>query len=179
VAAFLKRSIAAAKLGSVGTLLAEFVPAKCTRSFTFHARFSGAVVFRTSRAEARFLRKRGQWLGSSFWFVRRGQRRLELHRGSLFFAQSCFDVTLGRLCCASGRADRRFRGGAGSAMNGRAELFDFFRQQIAMLARMNVQREGAITDALELLYMVPGLLKHRADLAVTPLDERDLVPGIL
>ena len=64
-------------------------------------------------------------------------------------------------------------------MNGRAELFDFFRQQIAMLARMNVQREGAITDALELLYMVPGLLKHRADLAVTPLDERDLVPGIL
>ncbi len=77
------------------------------------------------------------------------------------------------------RADRRFGSSAGSAVNGRAQLFDFFRQQVAVFARVNVQCEGAVADALELLHVVPGLLKHRADLAVAAFDQRDFIPGVV
>jgi hypothetical protein len=104
---------------------------------------------------------------------------LELRGRSRLFPQGCLDEVLALLCRVRDGPNGSFCRGAGSTLNGGAKLFDFFGQQIAVLAGMDIQRERAVAHALQLFHMVPGLLKHRANLAITAFDERDFVPGIL
>src|ERR1035438_4906314 len=42
----------------------------------------------------------------------------------------------------------------------------------------NIERERSIPDTLDLLHMVPDLLKHAPNLAIAAFDQGHLVPGI-
>jgi hypothetical protein len=101
---------------------------------------------------------------------------LELRR-SFIVPQLRVNVTL-RLVDRSGRPDRYFGGNASATVHRRPKLLHLFRQQVAMFPGMHVQRKRAVAHPLELLYVVTCLLKHRANLAITPFNQRDLVPRI-
>src|SRR5215470_9724027 len=61
---------------------------------------------------------------------------------------------------------------------GRAQAVDFLRREWPELSRRHVESEWTIFHALDFLHMMPDFLEHAANLAVSPLDQRDLVPGI-
>jgi hypothetical protein len=156
------------KFGLVRALLAKVISAKAAR----------ARPFRACRIAARAGGKRAKRLRCPFWFAWERNRRLEFHWGPRFFAQFGFNVAFRAIGWAVLWVDGSFRACAGSAFNSGAKLFDLFRQQVTKFARMNIQRERAVADALQLFDMVASLLEHGTDLAVAALNERDLIPGV-
>jgi hypothetical protein len=94
---------------------------------------------------------------------------LELRR-SRFFPQFRVDITLGTVDWACGRANRCFSRNRSATIHRCPKLLHLFRQQVAMFARMHIQRKRPVANALELLYVMAGLLKHRSNLAVASLN---------
>src|SRR5580658_4181427 len=64
------------------------------------------------------------------------------------------------------------------AFRSAAKLGNLRRRELAELAGLNIENEGPIADAANLLDEMADGLKHFAQLAVAALDEDDFVPGI-
>src|SRR5271165_1306762 len=75
----------------------------------------------------------------------------------------------GRLCRTGRLPDLR----------GPLQLFDFLLTQLAHLARLDIQHQRSVADAANLLDVMADLLKHLADFTIAPLNENQLIPGIL
>jgi len=97
--------------------------------------------------------------GSAEGFGRRAE-------GSTWTAESSFAALSG----ASAGGGQRL---------GIAQRFDLAWFQQAPLAGFHIQSQCAVADALDLLHVMPDLLKHAADLPVAAFRQRHLVPGVV
>jgi hypothetical protein len=62
---------------------------------------------------------------------------------------------------------------------GEAQSLHFFGLQFAELTGFDIQDEGAVADAANLLDMMADLFEHFAQFAITALDDNDFVPGVV
>src|SRR3954466_5990502 len=61
----------------------------------------------------------------------------------------------------------------------RLQHANFFRRELAILSRLDVQDQRTEAHALDLLHVVAHLLEHATYLPVASFHQRDLVPRVL
>src|SRR4051812_32311919 len=61
----------------------------------------------------------------------------------------------------------------------RLQHANFFRRELAILSRLDVQDQRTEAHALDLLHVVARLLEHATYLPVASFHQRDLVPRVL
>src|SRR3954470_14491687 len=61
----------------------------------------------------------------------------------------------------------------------RLQHANFFRRELAILSRLDVQHQRTKAHALDLLHVVAHLLEHATYLPVASFNQRDLVPRVL
>src|SRR5262249_20283844 len=61
---------------------------------------------------------------------------------------------------------------------GAAQCAHLMWSELAYLSRLHIQLQRTVAHALDLLYVMPDLLKHAPDLPVLAFGQRDLVPRI-